>query len=295
MRYALGASRSRIVSQLFVEGGILGLPEPCRPAIASAGRQRARPSHDPRRPRQRTLLRQHRRSRPSLHPWHLRLRQPALQPRARPALHPSRSRRSSPPKSAGTASKTSQRFRKSAVGVQIALSVLLLGAAGLFVRTLDNLRNQPVGFNTTRLLTFNVDPTSSGYGEDRISQIVTNVLASVSRIPGVPLPPRPPPTLSSPATAPLSGFSIENHKFAEDENHSFEAPWITSGYFATLAQPLLAGREFTAADANATAKVAVVNLAFAKKYFSSPQNALGHLVTANDEHNAKPTPPSSAS
>ena len=43
---------------------------------------------------------------------------------------------------AGTASKGSQRFRKLAVGVQIALSVMLLGGAGLFVRTLDNLRHQ---------------------------------------------------------------------------------------------------------------------------------------------------------
>ena len=86
---------------------------------------------------------------------------------------------------AGTASKGSQRFRKLAVGAQIALSVLLLGGAGLFVRTLDNLRHQTVGFETANLATFSLDPTSSGYGEDRTPQIVTNALMRCARIPGV--------------------------------------------------------------------------------------------------------------
>jgi putative ABC transport system permease protein len=86
---------------------------------------------------------------------------------------------------AGTASKNSQRFRKVAVGAQIALSVLLLGGAGLFVRTLDNLRHQSVGFDTSHLATFTLDPTSSGYGEDRTPQIVANALEALRRIPGV--------------------------------------------------------------------------------------------------------------
>ena len=67
----------------------------------------------------------------------------------------------------GTLSKESQRFRKIAVGVQIALSVMLLGGAGLFVRTLDNLREEQVGFEIGHLVTFTLDPSSSGYGEDR--------------------------------------------------------------------------------------------------------------------------------
>ena len=73
----------------------------------------------------------------------------------------------------GTASKGSQRFRKFAVGVQIALSVMLLGGAGLFVRTLDNLRQQQIGFQTTNLDTFGVDPTESGYSGDRVLQTET--------------------------------------------------------------------------------------------------------------------------
>ena len=58
----------------------------------------------------------------------------------------------------------------------------------------------------------------------------------------------------------------------------FEEPWITPGYFATLKQPLLAGREFTASDALEQPKVAIVNLSMAKKYYGSPQNALGRSL-----------------
>lgn len=62
---------------------------------------------------------------------------------------------------------------------------------------------------------------------------------------------------------------------------NFESPWITPGYFATLRQPLLTGREFTAADGKGQPKVAIVNLAAAKRFFGSPQNALGHLIGQN--------------
>jgi putative ABC transport system permease protein len=55
----------------------------------------------------------------------------------------------------------------------------------------------------------------------------------------------------------------------------FEAPSITSSYFAALHQPLLAGREFTEGDRMGQPSVAVVNLAFAKRFFGTPQNALG--------------------
>jgi putative ABC transport system permease protein len=287
MRYALGAGRSRIVSQLFVEGGILGL------AGALAGLAVAPLVAT-------TLVRLMTHADPGSEPYSAAIDGRVLaftlvisvlmsllfslapvlhfiKPNLAEALR----------QSAGTASKTSQRFRKSAVGVQIALSVLLLGAAGLFVHTLNNLRNQPVGFDTTKLLTFNVDPTSAGYGEDRTPHIVTNVLDSVSRIAGVSyVAGTTDPELTGDNT--ISTFNIEGYKFAEEENHSFEAPWITSGYFSTLGQPLLAGREFTAADAKGATKVAVVNLAFAKKYLGSPQNALGHLISDNDGPRDKP-------
>jgi predicted permease len=287
MRYALGASRSRIVSQLFIEGGILGLAGALAglafaPLVANA------------------LVRLMTQADPGSEPYSATIDSRVLlftlaisvivsllfslapvvhflRPNLVEALR----------QSAGTATKGSQRFRKAAVGVQIALSVLLLGAAGLFVHTLDNLRHQPVGFDTSRLATFSLDPTNSGYGEDRTPQIINNAIDTLNRIPGV---------ISVAATTDpelvgdneMHSYTIEGHTFTEDEDHTFESPDITPGYFATLRQPVLVGREFTATDVKGTAKVAVVNLAFAKRFFGTPQNAIGHLVVDDTHSGAKP-------
>jgi len=178
---------------------------------------------------------------------------------------------------AGTASKSSQRFRKIAVGAQIALSVLLLGGAGLFVRTLDNLRQQKVGFETEHLVGFGLDPADSGYGEDKIAATVTRAIDAVRAIPGIRV-------VAATTDAVLQGnqeftdFAVEGHKATEDESMNFEEPWITPGYFAALGQPLLAGREFGDGDSAKAAKVAVVNLTFAKRFYGSATNALGHRV-----------------
>ena len=287
MRYALGASRSRIISQLFVEGGLLGFAGALAglafaPLVANA------------------LVRLMTQADPGSEPYSAVVDSRvlvftlgisiivSLLFSLAPVLHFIRPNlMEALRQSAGTASKGSQRFRKAAVGVQIALSVLLLGAAGLFVHTLDNLRHQPVGFDMTRLATFFVDPTNSGYGEDRTPQIINSAVESLSRIPGV---------ISVAATTDpelvgdneIHGYTIEGHTFTEDEEHSFESPDITPGYFATLHQPILVGREFTSADAKGAPRVAVVNLAFAKRFFGTPQNAIGHLIVEDSRPNAKP-------
>jgi putative ABC transport system permease protein len=287
MRYALGASRPRIISQLFVEGGILGLAGALAglafaPLVANA------------------LVRLMTQADPGSEPYSAAIDSRvllftlaislvvSLLFSLAPVLHFIRPNLvEALRQSAGTASKGSQRFRKVAVGVQIALSVLLLGAAGLFVHTLDNLRHQAVGFDTTHLATFSLDPTNSGYGEDRTPQIITGAIESLNRIPGV---------ISTAATTDpeltgdneIHGYTIEGHTFTEDEDHSFESPDITPGYFATIRQPVLVGREFTAADAKGAAKVAVVNLVFAKRFFGTPQNAIGHLIVQDATKDQKP-------
>ena len=186
----------------------------------------------------------------------------------------------------GTASRSSQLFRKIAVGAQIALGVLLLGGAGLFVRTLDNLHHQAVGFETGNLISFILDPTSSGYGEDRTPQVVSNSLDAIRRIPSV--------TSVAATSDPelqgdtnTDGFAVQGYKPTEEENMGFEHPKITPGYFATLRQPVLAGREFTPADAKGAQSVAVVNLTFAKRFFGSPQNALGRAIAEGNGKDGK--------
>ena len=280
MRYALGAKRSRIVSQLLTEGLLLG-------AVGAVAGLTLAPLVA------KTLVRLLTNADPGSEPYsaaidaHVFLFTLAVALAASllfslaPVLHFIRPdliqalRQSS-----GTASRGAQRFRKLAVGAQIALSVLLLGGAGLFVRTLDNLRHQQVGFETGHLSSFSFDPSDSGYGEDRAKPIVTSALEAVQRIPGViSVAATTDPELTGDNT--INGFAVEGHKAVEGENMQFESPWITPSYFATLKQPLLAGREFTAADVAGAPKVAVVNLAFAKRFYGSAQNALGHRVTGD--------------
>ena len=286
MRYALGARRSGIFAQLMIEGGVLGL------AGASAGILLAPVVA-------RTLVRILTSSDPGSEPY-----SSAVDSRVlfftlalsllatlffsvAPAFHFLRPNLTgSLRQNAGTLSKDSQRFRKFAVGLQIALSVLLLGGAGLFVRTLDNLRQQQVGFETGHLVTFGLNPMNSGYGEDRMPQIVSGALEALGRIPGV--------TQVAATTDPelmgdneTSNYSVQGYKAGEDEDMHFEEPFITPGYFAALHQPLLAGREFTLADTKDQPGVAVVNLALAKRFFGSPQNAIGRQIAKGAGNNIK--------
>ena len=286
MRYALGAKRARIVSQLLVEGGLLGL------AGAAAGLALA--------PVVAVLLvRLMTNADPGGEPYSTSLDArvfvftlvisllTSLLFSIAPVFHFLRPDLAQTLRqNAGTSTKRSQLFRKLAVGVQIGLSVLLLGGAGLFVRTLDNLRHQQVGFATENLITFSLDPTASGYGEDRAPQIVTSAIDAVRRIPGV--------TMAAATTDPDiegntedSTFSIQGYKVSEDERLHFEEPWITPDYFASLRQPLLAGREFTPADAKGQPKVAIINLATAKRFYGSPQNALGRAISEGRGADAK--------
>jgi putative ABC transport system permease protein len=277
MRYALGAKRSRVISQLLVEGGLLGIAGgvaglALAPVAATA------------------LVRLMTSSDPGSEPFSTAIDGrvlaftlaisfvTSLLFSIAPVFHFMRPDLAQALRqNAGTATKGSQLFRKVAVGTQIALSVLLLGGAGLFVRTLDNLRRQPVGFMTENLLTFTLDPSTSGYGEDRVPSTVTNTVAALNRIPGVTdVAATTDPELSGDSNG--SNFTVQGYRPSEEENMTFEEPWITPGYFAALRQPLLSGREFTISDAQGQPKVAVVNLALAKRFYGTAQNALGRAI-----------------
>ena len=277
MRYALGAHRSRIVSQLLIEGGMLGLAG----AVAGLAME---PMVS------RLLIHIMTSADPGSEPFSTSIDGrillftlgvsviASLLFSIAPVFHFMRpDLANSLRQNTGTLSKDSQRFRKIAVGVQIALSVMLLGGAGLFVRTLNNLRQEQVGFAISHLVTFALDPSNSGYGEDRTPQIITSALENLGGLPGVKgVAGTTDPELSGDTNT--SNYSVQGYKPGEEENMNFEQPRITPGYFATLQQAILAGREFTVADGNGQPKVAVVNVAFAKKFYASPQNAIGKLI-----------------
>ncbi len=282
MRYALGAKSSRIVRQLLIEGGMLG-------AAGVAGGLALSPVLAL------TLVRLMTAAEPGKEPYSSSLDMRVLLFTLglallvsvlfsiAPALHFLRPDLAGALRqSTGTASRTSQRFRKAAVGLQIAISVLLLGGAGLFVRTLSNLRNQPVGFDTRNLINFSVDPLEAGYGEDRTPRIMKAVMERLAQVPHVEsVAGTNDPELEGNSN--VDGYEIQGHKAQEGENDDFETGRITPGYFKTLRLPLLVGRDFTEADKTGAPKVAIVNVSLAKKFFGSAPNALGRLIGDADK------------
>jgi len=167
------------------------------------------------------------------------------------------------------------RFRRIAVAVQIGLSLLVLVGAGLFVRTLHNLKSLNVGFTTDHLVTFGVQPTLAGYRPDQTRDVAKQVLQTLAALPGVR-------SAAGTTDRELAGDNTSNtitlagYTAKENENMNVESANVSPGYFSTMGMPLLAGRAFGDQDHDGTQKVAVVNESFARHYFEEPQQAIGH-------------------
>jgi putative ABC transport system permease protein len=181
----------------------------------------------------------------------------------------------------------SLRFRRIAVGLQIGLSLLLLVGAGLFARTLHNLKSLDLGFATDHLLMFNMDPSLAGYPSTRNLEVDSRVLRMLAGVPGVR-------SVAATTDAELSGdnwannISIAGYTAKEDEDMDVEHPRVSPGYFSTMGMPLIAGRELNDADRGGTQKVAVVNESFARHFFGDPQSALQHYIGNGAGRKEKP-------
>ena len=174
----------------------------------------------------------------------------------------------------GTSEVAHARFRRITVGVQIGLSLVLLVGAGLFSRTLRNLKSVDVGFVTDHLLTFQIDPRLAGYQPVAVTSLYKRLLETLGSQPGV----QSVAMTDSPVLVDSnSTYSIDvpGYQPQEGERRSFEWEHVTPAYFSTLRLPLLAGRVFTDADTPTSHKVVVVNASFVRKYFAEPEQSLG--------------------
>ena len=168
-------------------------------------------------------------------------------------------------------------FRRITVGAQIGLSLLLLIAAGLFVRTLRNLQSVDLGFTPDHLLGFSVNPRLAGYQPDQVNALNKHILESLSALPGVR-------NVAASDDPELYGNDVNGnirilgYNAREDEDMQAEQPWVTPQYFTTMQVPLLAGRVFTDDDTVGKENVCIVNASFATHYFGTPQAALGRVV-----------------
>jgi predicted permease len=176
--------------------------------------------------------------------------------------------------------RSSVRMRKSLVTAQVALSFLLLAGAGLFVKTLANLKQTNPGFRAIdNLITFQVDPARNGYSLERLKAFYQQVQANIRSLPGV--------TAAGYAWIPvLSGREadwdvvIERHPFKYGEDRRAFVNSLSPGYWQTMGVPLLEGRDFDGRDEGRRTTVAIVNRAFAERYFQG-ENPIGRHIGFN--------------
>ena len=181
-------------------------------------------------------------------------------------------------------------LRKALVVAQVTLSILLLVGAGLFIRTLRNLRLVDLGLRPESLVAFNVNPSLSGYTPGRCKQFYAQVVERLRGEPGVQ-------SVAFANIAILEGnesdwsVTVEGYASKPGESTSTYFNAVSPAYFTTLGIPLLVGRDFDARDRSsppATAlpadsyKVVIVNESFARRYFGDASPIGRHMGLGSD-------------
>jgi putative ABC transport system permease protein len=178
---------------------------------------------------------------------------------------------------AATASGGALGLRRIVVSLQIGLSVLLLIGAGLFVRTIQNLRNVNAGFNTTHLITFRIDPPLAGYTKEQTLPIEKHLEQTLAALPGIQaVAATDDPELTWDSHT--GNVTVKGYVAAPNESYDVEKSKANGDFFHALQVPMAAGRSFTDADDTASQPVAIVNETFARHYFRNAQAAIGGLV-----------------
>jgi putative ABC transport system permease protein len=276
LRAALGASSSRLVSQLLLEGLLIGLlgaivglllaPAALQVLVSRlgdpSGASAFNASIDPR-----ILLFNFAVAMLvsllfSLAPA-LQLRRPNLTSALR--------------ESTGTGSGSLLTLRRVVVSLQVGLSVILLVSSGLFLRTLQKLRTVDVGFPTAHLVTFSIAPRLAGYTTDATSGLQQRILDSLAAIPGVQ------------SVAATNDQVLANHNMGgnvtvagynvpTDNDYDVEEPAVTPGYLDVMQTPVIAGRGLNDDDNLTHPPVAVVNETFSRHFCGSSIGCLGRMM-----------------
>jgi predicted permease len=175
----------------------------------------------------------------------------------------------------GIVGGTSVLLRKGLVVAQVALSLLLLIGAGLFVHSLKNLKELDPGFRTANLVSLGLDPTLSGKPQAWSLDYYRRLSERLQALPGV----------ASSTLAVISvladnewdnGTTVEGYSAKVGEMVDPHMQFCSPGFFQTLQIPLV-GRDFRPADDAKAPKVGIVNQKFARKYFANA-NPIGRHV-----------------
>jgi predicted permease len=166
--------------------------------------------------------------------------------------------------------------QKILVIMQAAVSLALLCAAALLIRSLSNLQHQHFGFETQNRYVVHIDPQMAGYEASQADLFFRQLHDTLAAIPGVK-------QVSYSLYSPMEGDNWGNGVYIEGQappppgSNENSASWdrVSPGYFANIGTKIVAGREFTEQDNASGRLVAVVNQTFARKHFKDG-DAIGH-------------------
>ena len=161
--------------------------------------------------------------------------------------------------------KAAARFRSVLATSQMALSMALLVAAGLFVKSLYNISRVDLGLQVDNLVTFSVSPELNGYRPERSRQFFERLENDLAALPGVT-------SVTASRVPALAGsnsntdVAVQDFPAGPDTDTGASTNMVAPGYFRTMGIPIIAGRELSPNDALGAPRVAIVNEAFAKKF-----------------------------
>jgi predicted permease len=200
-----------------------------------------------------------------------------------PALRAIRIQVSSVLKEAGRSTREgTSRFGlgKSLIAGQVALSLLVLFAACLLVRSLQKLMAQNFGYDRDRLVVARLDPTSAGYTSEKMKLLAQQLVARLESTPGV--------QAVTYSTNGLFGGTESNDALlvpgfdASHEGREANEDYVGPDYFGAVGIPILAGRGIEAQDTATSTRVAIVNEAMAKHFFPG-LNPIGRQFRIDDQ------------
>ena len=165
-----------------------------------------------------------------------------------------------------SAGRSNVRTRKFLLASQIALTVVLLAAAGLFAHSLLNLNRQDLGVRTDHVLQFSISPELIGYTPEQSVVLVERIRKNLEALPGV--------RAASASEIPMlagsnssSNITVQGYKEQENENMDVDQNWVGPDFLSAMGVALLSGREVHESDTATAPNVAVANEKFVQRFF----------------------------
>jgi predicted permease len=177
----------------------------------------------------------------------------------------------------GVAGSSGCQLGKLLVVAQVALSLLLLVGAGLFVRSLMNLEALDVGYSRSHIAVLRVDPTASGYATVQELPMSRRLIEHLHSIPGVTGVTVSENGIFVGTDSGSNGFQVEGYTSTRKEDFVASVDQIGPHYFSIVGVPILAGRDFDERDVAGSPHVAVINQTMARFYFGN-RNPIGKYI-----------------